>query len=667
MKVLTTHDDPAIAVSEGLEHLLGAGPAVLAEAERLVHGTTLVTNAVVTHSGVRTGMLTTAGFRDVIEMRRENRSDLYDLLLESPEPLVPRRLRLEVRERLAADGRIREPLDEDAVLRAIRELRANGVISVAVCFLHSFRNPQHERRVRELVRSIEPDLSISLSSEVAPIVREYERFSTTVINAYTQPIMEEYVSRLESHLRSQGFAGEFLLMLSNGGVAPADNVARFPVRVLESGPAAGMIAAGAVAHAAGARKAIGFDMGGTTAKVCIVQDGTPHVRTQFEVARNSRLKRGSGYPVALPVIDMIEIGAGGGSIARLDAVGLVQVGPESAESHPGPACYGFGGTEATVTDADLVLGYLDPEYFVGGAMSLNVDAARTALRRLGETLGIDEIATAWAIHETVNESMATAVKIHLTEKGEDPRRYSLIAFGGAGPMHAYGVATKLGISTVIVPPNAGVESALGLISSPLSFEIARTYETRLTNLSVDELNVLIAELEAEAARLLGVESRQAHANLGVAADMRYVGQTHTLTVAVPSSKLPANAGEQLRSVFETAYAKQYGHAIDGHADVEVINWRVTVSVPRSSAPGSNGSPPSAPQPVPRSSRKVFFGPSRANGVECPSYLRRDLPPALRLQGPLVIEEESSTALVGQDGIAMVDDRGNLIIRVGRLT
>lgn len=665
-KVLTDRNQPARSVALGLEEMVGGGSSALGAADRIVHGTTLVANAVIERRGACTGLITTRGFRDVLEMRRENRHDLYDLLFEAPPPLVSRQLRKEVNERIRVDGGVEVRLDPADVRRAILELRDLGMTSLAVCLLHAFRDPVHEQAVAAIARDIDPSLPVSLSTDVAATVGEYERMSTTVINAYVRPIMNEYLGRLVEHLRSRGFSRELLVMLCNGGVAPVETARRFPVRALESGPAAGMMAAARIAAQLGLEKAIGFDMGGTTAKACLIVGRKPQIRTEFEVARSDRYKRGSGYPVAIPAIDMIEIGAGGGSLASVDRLGIIRVGPESAGAHPGPACYGFGGELPTVTDADLLLGYLDPEYFLGGKMPLSREAALRAIKEhVADPLLVDVVTAAWGVHDAVNEAMATAVRVHLAEKGEDPQRFSLIAFGGAGPVHAYALARKLGIRRVVVPPQAGVESALGLITSPLALEVARSHESKVGSLDPAAINALLSELEERARILLTTaEADDEGVTVQVSADMRYVGQTHVLTVGLPVLRLPPDSTQLVRTEFENAYKTQFGGTMAESLDVEIITWRVTagarthetLALPRSGQVRS--------QPMePSSSRRSIRLSARGEASDCLVYRRQELSAGFTLNGPAIFEEDGSTTVAGVNTRVLVDNIGNLVIQI----
>ena len=490
-KRLTTPGDPSVAILEGTERLLGEAGTPIDEVDSIVHGTTLVTNTVIERKGARVGLITTKGFRDSIEMGGEIRYDLYDLFLERPEPLAPRYLRVEVDERVDAEGRVLRPLSRESVRAAAESLLREGVEAIAVCFLHSYRNDSHERLAKEVLREIVPDLPVCISSEVAPEIREFERGSTTVANAYVLPLMRDYLARLDSRLREMGFSGTLYVMLSGGGITTIQSAQQFPIRLIESGPAAGAMGATFYSKLIGEDHVISFDMGGTTAKICLIDEGRPEHAHSFEAARVRRFRKGSGIPLKVPVIDLIEIGAGGGSLARVDAMGLLKVGPESAGSEPGPVCYARGGTEPAVTDADLLLGYLSPDYFLGGEMKLDFDAVRSAMSEVvARPLGLGVTEAAAGIHSIVNENMAAATRMYIAEKGRDPRRYTMIAFGGAGPVHAYGLAKLLKLRRIVCPLGAGVMSALGFLVAPSAIDFVRSYVSRVSEIDWAHLCLL---------------------------------------------------------------------------------------------------------------------------------------------------------------------------------
>jgi N-methylhydantoinase A len=658
-KRLTTAEEPARAVREGLAELVEQAETAGAELEVVIHGTTLITNALIERKGARTAFLATDGYRDVLEIGTELRYDPYDLFLETPEPLVPRDLRFDVPERLDAGGGVRTPLDEAALEKVAGTLREACVEAAAVCFLHAFLNPAHEQRAREILARECPGLAVALSHEVAPEIREYPRMSTTVANAYVQPIAARYLARLHADLAGAGYRRPLYMMLSSGGVVTHEAAARFPIRLVESGPAAGALATSTLGRRLGMRNLLSFDMGGTTAKACLIDDGAPTMTREFEVARVKRFVRGSGLPLQVPVIEMIEIGAGGGSLAHVDGMGLLKVGPESAGSSPGPACYGLGGSRPTVTDADLVLGYLDPAAFLGGRMRLDVEAARAALTRLAERLGLDVVRAARGIFEVVNANMVAAAKMHVAERGRDPRRYALVAFGGMGPMHAHAVAAGLKVAEVICPASAGVLSAWGMLVAPMGFELGRSLMGRLDAALFARAEGVFAAMEAEGRRLLldaGVppEAIRFHRS----ADMRYEGQTRELTVPLPEEGA-GDTVEAIRRVFAEQYRRMFGHAHE-ELPVQLITCRVVASAPPRSLPNR----PTRPREgaARRGERPVFF--EAAGGyVATPVYDRYRLAHGAGFEGPAVVEEHESTAVVPPGATVRVDDELNLVVHL----
>ncbi len=657
-KSLTTPADPAEGFLQVLSEALARAGRPLTQARTIVHGTTLVTNALIERSGARTALLATRGHRDLVEIGREQRFDLYDLNLHRPTPLAPRWLRFDVPERILADGAVREPLDVPFVEGLAAELVAHGVSAVAVCFLNSYLNPIHEQQAAAAIRRAAPGLRVTLSFEVAPEIREYERATTALANAYVQARLEDYLRALEAELETAGFRGSFLMMQSAGGLAAPETAARFPVRLLESGPAGGVLAAARIAEQAGFSDVLAFDMGGTTAKLSVIEDGAPLVARDFEADRAYRFKRGSGLPIRVPTIDLIEIGAGGGSIARLDSLGLLKVGPESSGADPGPACYGRGGIAPTVTDADLVLGYLDPAFFLGGALALDVEAARAALERLAAPLGQTIEQTAWGIHQVVNQSMANAARRHVLERGQDPRRLPVLAFGGAGPSHAARVAQALGAPGVIVPPAAGALSALGFLLAPPSFESVRSYPGELARLEWDAVERLLAEMaDAGAAQLraAGVEpERIQHARF---AELRYLGQGYEISVPVPSPG-SVHPVAQLQTGFAAAYQKLYQRS-GPPVPIEAVSWRVVSSSapPQLALPRLAGG---APQAALKGERRAYF-PDRGGYVATPVFDRQRLGVGARVTGPALIEERESTIVACPGQVARVDRLGCVIL------
>jgi N-methylhydantoinase A len=661
-KTLTTSGDPSLAVENALKPVLQNGTVKPHERGTLIHGTTLVTNALIERKGALTALLTTTGFRDAIEIGREHRYELYDLNLELPKPLVPRHLRFDVPERIAADGSVLRPLDEDFVRRLVSELRDNGIKAVGISYLNSYRNSAHERRTAEIIAEVAPQIRVSLSSEVVAEIREFPRTSTTLANVYVQERVSDYLAQLETRLKTIGFIGSFFVMLSSGGIATRHTAARFPVRLLESGPAAGALAAAQAGMLSGHRDLLSFDMGGTTAKLCLIDDGQPLKTHDFEVDRVYRFRKGSGLPVRIPVIDMIEIGAGGGSIARIDSLGLLKVGPESSGADPGPVCYGQGGTEPTVTDADLILGYLDPRYFLGGKMQLDVDAARRALARLGRQVEMTVEQVAWGIHQIVNENMANAARAHLGERGKDPRRLPMYAFGGAGPVHGFGVAEILRLPAMISPFGAGVGSTFGLLAAPLAFDFVRSAYSRLDELEWRFANGLLDEMAEEGQKVLkssGLTSRDI--SYQRTADMRYVGQGHEVSVPLPDGTLAAKHLKTITEIFENTYQALYGRK-GPDVPLEVINWRVVARGPQPELSmqlqrdsGNRGD-------AIKGSRLAYFS-ERGGYGETPVYDRYALKAGIAFAGPAIVEERESTLIIGARGRARVDEKLQIVVEL----
>ena len=659
-KSLTTPDDPSLAVENALKPILENGRVERGERGTLIHGTTLVTNSLIERKGSPTALLTTAGFRDAVEIGREHRYELYDLNLDLPKPLVPRHLRFDVPERMTGDGTVLQPLDEGFVRRLVGELRDKGINAIAVSYLHSFRNPAHEKRTAEIIAQVAPRIRVSISSEVVAEIREFQRTSTTLANVYVQERVAKYLEQLQQRLDKIGFAGSFFVMLSSGGIATRETSARFPVRLLESGPAAGALAAAQAGMLCGHPDLLSFDMGGTTAKLCVIEDGQPLKTHEFEVDRVYRFRKGSGLPVRIPVIDMIEIGAGGGSIARVDSLGLLKVGPDSSGADPGPVCYGQGGTEPTVTDADLALGYLDADYFLGGKMQLDLEGARKALARLAAKLGMSVEQVAWGIHQIVNENMANAARAHLGERGKDPRRMPLYAFGGAGPVHGYRVAEILRLAAVISPLGAGVGSTFGLLAAPLAFDFVRSAYSRLDQLDWTLANHLLHDMAGEGREILeGSGLSRAEIGYQRLADMRYMGQGHEVSVALPSEDLGPEHLPRITEAFKATYRGLYGRE-GPEVPLELINWRVIASGPR---PATSVKLPQSPSPTGsarKGTRRAFF-PERGGYVETAVYDRYALKAGAKLEGPCIIEERESTLVIGARARAHVDASSNVVV------
>jgi len=662
-KVLTTSDAPERGVLEGVARILGTAGLAAGDIAILIHGTTLATNAIIERKGARTALLTTEGFRDVLALGNESRYDQYDLNIVLPEPLVPRALRLPVPERLDNEGKVLRPLDEDAVRALIPVLRREGVESVAVGFLHAFVNPAHERRVRDILAGAVPDLPVSLSCEVSPEMREWERFSTTAANAYVQPLMAGYLRRLEQELRALGLAAPIFLMLSGGGLTTIETACRFPIRLVESGPAGGAIFAAAVARQAGLDRVVSFDMGGTTAKICLIDDFRPQTARSFEVARIGRFRRGSGLPLRIPVIEMVEIGAGGGSLARLDALGRIAVGPESAGADPGPACYGRGGTRPAVTDANLVLGRYDAGRFAGGTLRLDAPAAARALAaELGDRLGLDAAMAALGVVEMVDETMANAARVHAIESGKTYDGRTLIAFGGGGPVHACRMAEKLGIGRVLVPDGAGVGSAIGFLHAPVGYEVIRSLYQRFSGFDVAAVNALLDDMAREAEDVVAPGRFGAPVAQRRTAFMRYVGQGHEIPVPLPARRLELADVAVLRTAFDAEYTRFYDRPVPG-SDVEIMSYALLVATGPAPLPAPPSPGPAMPAAALRRQdvRDTVTGEIAAWAV----VERGQLPPGATLQGPAIIAEDETSTLVGPGWAALVTTLGSIELVRGR--
>ncbi|MBQ1092785.1 hydantoinase/oxoprolinase family protein [Streptomyces sp. B93] len=658
-KLPTTPHAPNEAITAGIARLLEETSTAPGDVAGIVHGTTLVTNTLLERTGAAVGLLTTSGFSDSLEMGREIRFDTTDLLARPAQPLVPRQLRRGVPGRITADGRELHPLDERAVRTAVDELVDQGIEALAVALLHSYRNAAHERRVRDLVARSHPDLPVTLSSAVAPVIGEYERASTACLNAYVQPLMSRYLDDLRDDLTTMGIDAPLRIMLSGGGVTTLEDAKRFPVRLLESGPAAGAIAAATVARALGEHDVVSFDMGGTTAKIAVVQEGRPRLKHDFEAGRVDKFKPGSGLPVRLTVVDMIEIGSGGGSIAAPDALGLLKVGPRSAGSVPGPVAYGRGGERPTVTDADLLLGYLDAENFLGGEMRLRTREAHKALtREVAGPLGLDTTDAAAGIVEVVTESMAAAARMHLSEQGKDPADFALLAFGGAGPAHAYGLAKALKIPRVIVPMRAGVMSACGLLAAAPTVDEVRSLPSPLTGVDWDQVAALYDDMTARATETLQPRD-PALAHVRRSVDMRYLGQGFEIEVDVPERDLgPAGVG-RIRAAFESTYGAVFGRCLDGAA--EVVNWRLSMRLPGDGTSTVGGHPQGGD--AGRGVRPVHFP---GHGLlEATVWNRYALTPGTELAGPAIFEERESSCSFGPDCRIRVTDDLTLVAELDR--
>lgn len=658
-KESTTPDDPSRGAMLGLAKLLERSGIAPERIGRVIHATTLFTNALIERKGVPTGLLTTAGFADVLEIGRERKYELYNVFLEMPQPLVGRSWRREVPERLAPDGSVEIPVDVKTALREAEALVADGVRSLAICFLHAYANPAHERAAATAIAQRFPDLSLSLSCDIAPEIREYPRVVTTVANAYVKPLAETYLDRLDTALRDAGIPGGLFLMLSNGGLTHVAEAKRAPVQLLESGPAAGALAGAWFSRHAGLERVLAFDMGGTTAKLALVDDGEPLVAWGFEAARQKRFLRGSGLPIQIATVELIEIGAGGGSIAQPSALGTLHVGPESAGAQPGPACYARGGTQPTVTDADLVLGYLNAEFFLGGTMRIDADAAKAVLGGVADSLELDALRGAFGVHDVVNENMAGAARVAIAERGRVPREYALLATGGAGPVHAWNVGHKLGVRHVVCPPCAGAGSTIGMLMAPARIDRVASFAQTLHDADWDVAMAIFAGLEQDAltvATMTGADLEQR--TVRRLADMRYMGQGSEITVALPEA-MDATA---VRAAFEASYSSLFGRTPPG-ATIQFVALRLALTAPM---PGSGsvlrlgGSARVVDAAAALKGRRDVHFSNAGGPVETPVYDRYALPVGTRIAGPAVFEENESTFVIGPGSNATVLPDGSIL-------
>ncbi len=659
-KLLTTPEAPERGVIEGVRAILAATGLTSADIGILIHGTTLATNAIIERKGAVTALVTTEGFRDVLAMGNESRYDQYDLNIVLPEPLVPRHLRLTVPERLDNEGHVLRPLDPAAVRALIPVLQRERVESLAIGFLHGFVNSAHEHEARDILAAALPNVPISLASDVSPEMREWERFSTTVANAYVQPRMQTYLRGLEAGLRAMGIDAPIFLMLSGGGLTGIDTACKFPIRLVESGPAGGAIFSAHVAKQCGLDRVLSFDMGGTTAKICLIDDFKPQTARAFEVARVGRFRKGSGLPLRIPVIEMVEIGAGGGSIASVDGMGRISVGPESAGADPGPACYGRGGTRPAVTDANLALGRYDPEKFAGGTMQLHPDAADAALRaKIGGKLGLDAGMAALGVIEMVDENMANAARVHAIESGKTFENRTLIAFGGGGPVHATRIAEKLGITRVLVPSGAGVGSAIGFLRAPVGYEVVRSLYQRFSTFDVGAVNALLAAMAAEAHEVVARGSFGAPTTQIRVAYMRYVGQGHEIPVPLPARPLLTNDVPEIRAAYDREYSRFYDRPVPG-SDVEILSYAVVVSTV---ADAPETAVPTAQDAAGRERRQSV----RDTTGQVSTWTVRDragFQPGEKLAGPAILAEDETSTLIGPGWFARTNTFGYIELTRG---
>ena len=659
-KYLTTTHAPEIAVLEGTKALLAEAGISAGELSVFIHGTTLATNALIERKGATTAFITTEGFRDVIEQGYEKRFDHYDLNIDRATPLVPRHLRLTVRERLSVDGEVLIPLDEARIRQLAQIIDDEKVEAVAIGLLHAYAHDRHERHVRDVLRSLLPDhVSLCLSSEVAPEIREYERFSTTVANAYVRPLMAGYLARLQAGLDNMGFNAPLFLMMSGGGLTTLETARRFPIRLVESGPAGGAILASGIARQLKLKNVVSFDMGGTTAKICLLNNYEPERARRFEIARAYRDMKGSGIPVRIPVIEMVEIGAGGGSIARVDKLNRITVGPDSAGSQPGPACYGRGGTEPTVTDANVALGKIDPAFFAGGKIKLDVGASKATLtKNIGAPLSLTGFWPAAGVAEIVEENMANAARVHAVERGHDISSATMIAFGGAAPLHACRFAAKTGLSRIVIPQGAGVGSAIGFLQAPISYEVTRSAPFSFEPFDAARVNVLLSGMIVDARKVVEPALNGKKAAITIIADCRYVGQGHEIRIAIPARTLNAGDGKSLKAIFEKAYGAIYGLTIPGQA-AEAITWSVTASGPAQPlAKAAKSKDRGTTKPL----RKLkLFDAKLGKEVQAPVHWRFDLKRNAKIKGPAIIAEHETSTIVGAGFTAHVDNFGNIIL------
>jgi N-methylhydantoinase A/oxoprolinase/acetone carboxylase beta subunit len=695
-KCLTTPKDPSDAVEHGIREMEKTTPAFVEKMDEVIHGTTLVINSIIERKGAKTGLITTKGFRDVLEIGRGIRYAPYDVFAEFPKPLIPRHLRFEVDERIRSDGSVLKPLDPEEARQVVRALLEMGAESIAVCLINSFENPTHELMLKEIIEKEAPGVSVSFSYRVLPQIKEYERTSTTATNAYVKPLTGRYLSRLAGRLGSIGFKGKLFIMLSSGGVTSVETAAEFPVRIIESGPTAAVIAGQYYGKLFNISEMFCFDMGGTTAKSCLIQKGVAGVVPTFEVGRVQRFMKGSGLTIQVPVVDLMEIGAGGGSIAKVSRMGTLQVGPESSGADPGPICYAIGGTNPCVTDADLLLGYLDENYFLGGEMKLEKEAAsRGVMEKVAKPLGVTFIQAIWGIHDLINETMAAAAKTHIAEKGGNPKIVTIVAFGGAGPVHAYGLAKKLGAPRLLVPPNAGVGSALGFFTAPRAFDLLRSHKVSLGASNFNEIENIFRELEAEAAKILKKEATEKEINPSIpksedkglrvdpewrsisqseggdssaaervkferSLDMRFVGQGAETNVPISERDFTMIRKEEVRRRFDEVYVKLYGRTYPD-SEVEFINFKVRASLPERLLQLPKLEKTKGPLHQAIKGKRPAYSPVAGDFIPYAVYDRYRLFPRAKFRGPAIIEEKESTVIVGEDGSVSVDDFGFLWI------
>lgn len=653
-KTLTTYDDPSSAIATGAEHLEKMCPGLGASNEYTIHGTTLVINAILERKGAATALITTKGFADIIDFRRENRYDVYDINCDYPEPLIEPKHRYELNERILASGEIHRPLSRSDIEQTLVKIENSGIRSVAVSLIHAYRNSSHEILVRDVAREKFQNLEITLSSDVLPEIREYERTSTTILNAYVVPLVRPYIESLQQRLNDCGYGGNVFYMLSGGGVISSETAVKYPVRLVESGPVGGILASAYVGERAGAGEIITFDVGGTTAKSTLIQGGKLPMTGSYEVDRVHRFKRGSGTPLAVPTVDMLEIGTGGGSIATINDMGLLQVGPKSAGSEPGPICYGRGGELPTVTDADVVLGYLNPEFFLGGEFDLDIEAAKAGIQReLADGMSLSMLEAAWGIREIADESMASAIRMFVTEKGGDLQQATIVAFGGAGPGHADSFARRLGVNRIIVPRAAGVFSALGFLLAPMSYEVLRSHVATFDDLTFEIMTSLFLELEDEARAIVAQAVSDAAISFVREMDVCYAGQGSSVRVSADG----VSSIDDIRSTFSDRYQEVFGYTYDD-LEIQSHNFRVTAIAEREEL--SVGLPFPVAQAKARTGHKGVrnaYSPGKGEMISHDVYDFDALTAGQIIDGPAIIEESSTAIVLSERSRASVDARG----------
>ena len=657
-KVLTTYAAPEDAIIDGMHQVCAKAGIAPAQIAQIIHGTTLATNALIERRGAKTALITTEGFRDVIEMRTESRFEQYDLNLVLPEPLLPRQHRFTVKERVGASGEVLIPLDRAEVEALADHIFSYGFDSIAIGLMHAYLNPAHEQMIRDVLAEKLPDVMVSISSEVSPQMREYERFNTTVANAYIKPLMKSYLGRLKGRLADEGADCPIYLMHSGGGIISIESAAEFPVRLVESGPAGGAVFAANIAARYDLDKVLSFDMGGTTAKICLIKNQTPKTARVFEVARTYRFKKGSGMPISIPVIDMVEIGAGGGSIAHVDAMRQIRVGPESAGSEPGPACYGRGGERPAVTDADLTLGKLDPDNFAGGSIKLHADRSETALSALGAPLDMDALTAAFGVAEVVDENMANAARVHAVENGEDLADYTMIAFGGAAPLHAGRLCEKLGVKRLLVPTGAGVGSAIGFLRAPFSFEATRSVYMKLSHFDAVAVKDLLATLQDEATGFVRTCDASAPIHAEFKVYMRYTGQGWEIPVMLTAEQAANPDAATFQELFEADYTTLFGRTVAG-MDIEITVWAVNATTEAAAATPLGDTP--AGNAAPRKTTRPLFDPVSETLTDAAVVARASLAAGDTVAGPALISEDETTIVVPASRKAIARPDGTIDI------